>query len=338
MSPLADPFATVPPPHPTTRVTVVIPAHNEAAHIERALAALNAQRDTDGTPLAPSCYDVLIYANNCDDDTAAIARRFATHASCTIAVAEEHLPANVAHIGTARRAAMNAASARLTAAGITDGILAATDADTVVTPTWIAWTLREMERADVVTGRILVDSDDWAAFPCAVRTMLAEENTYQFACARLATIVAPDPADPWPRHWQRSGPSFAVRVDAYERAGGVPPVRTLEDVALYDALERTGARIRHSLRVRVSTSGRLHARAPGGFADRISTWNERCAAAPMPLYVEDPAVTVARLRGESVAAVPLVPVADALEALRQLIARGASAERATRANVASIAG
>jgi hypothetical protein len=339
MTRLADPFAAVPPVRRGTRVTVVIPAHDEAAHIERALVALAAQRDVAGGPLDPRLYDVLVYANNCDDDTAGIVRRFAAQRpAVAVAVAEEHLPANVAHIGTARRAAMNAASARFAAAGITDGILAATDADTVVAPAWIAWTLREMERADVVTGRIVVDPDDWAALPPAVRAMLDEENTYQFACARLATILAPNPADPWPRHWQRSGPSFAVRVDAYDRAGGVPPVRALEDVALYDALKRTGARIRHSLRVRVTTSGRLHARAPGGFADRICAWNELSATAALPLLVEDPATTVARLRGESVPALPLVPVAEAVDALRQLIARGASAERATRANVASIAG
>jgi hypothetical protein len=332
MTQLADPFASVPPPRSGTRVTVVIPAHDEAAHIERALAALAAQRDVAGRPLDPSLYDVLVYANNCDDDTAGIARRFAAERpACTIAVAEEHLPANVAHIGTARRAAMNAASARLTAAGITDGILAATDADTVVSPTWIAWTLREMERADVVTGRIVVDPLDWAALPVSVRTMLAEENTYQFACVRLASILAPDPTDPWPRHWQRSGPSFAVRIAAYERAGGVPPVRALEDIALYDALERTGARSRHSLHVRVVTSGRFRARAPGGFADRIRAWNDLCATAPAPLFVEDPVATVARLRGESVPALPPVAVADALHALRQLIERaiGATMNRAT---------
>jgi hypothetical protein len=334
-----DPFADLPPPRPGTRVTVVIPAHDEAAYIGRALGALAAQTDTAGKPLDPDLYDVLVYANNCDDDTAGVVRRFARERpACAIAVAEEHLPPNVAHIGTARRAAMNAASARLTAAGISGGILAATDADTVVAPTWIAWTLREMERADVVTGRILVEPRDWAALPAAVRAMLSEENAYQFACAQLASILVPDPADPWPRHWQRSGPSFAVRVDAYERAGGVPPVRALEDVALYEALERTGARIRHSLRVRVATSGRFHARAPGGFADRINAWNELCATAPMPLFVEDPEMTVARLRGESVQALPPVPVADAIRGLRQLIARGASADRATRASVASIAG
>jgi hypothetical protein len=168
--------------------------------------------------------------------------------------------------------------------------------------------------------------------------MLIEENAYQFAVARLASILAPNAADPWPRHWQRSGPSFAVRVEAYERCGGVPPVRTLEDVALYDALEAAGARIRHSLRVRVVTSGRLRARASGGFGDRISEWSERCGNATAPLLVDDPAVTVARILGDLPPALPPVPVADAYRALRQLIARGTSAERATRSSVASIAG
>lgn len=338
MTTLRDPFAAVPPPRPGTKLTVVIPAHDEAEHIERALAALAAQRTIDGTSLDPACFDVLVYANNCDDDTAGIARRFASNAPCAIHVADEHLPANVAHIGTARRAAMNAAGARLTRAGIRDGILAATDADTVVAPTWIAWTLREMARVDVVTGRILVDPADWAALPLGVRTMLTEENAYQFAVARLGSILTPNDADPWPRHWQRSGPSFAVRVDAYDRCGGVPPVRTLEDVALYDALEASGARIRHSLRVRVTTSGRLRARASGGFAERISEWSDRCGNATIPLFVEDPAVTVARILGEELPQLPPVPVADAERALRQLIARGTSAERATRSNVASIAG
>jgi hypothetical protein len=50
-------------------------------------------------------------------------------------------------------------------------------------------------------------------------------------------------------------------------------VRALEDIALYDALERNGARIRHSLRVRVTTSARFGSRAPGGFGSRICEWS-----------------------------------------------------------------
>jgi hypothetical protein len=337
-----DPFAVVPLPHANCRATVVIPARDEAALIGRALDALAAQRDANGALLAPETFDVLVYANNCTDDTAdevrAAARRHPTRA---IYLAEESLPANVAHIGTARRAAMNAASARFAAAGIADAVLAATDADSVPSPTWLAWTLREMEAADVVTGRIVVDPKEWEVLPATTRAMLREEDAYHFAIAQLETQLNPKPHDPWPRHWQRSGPSLAVHLSAYDAVGGVPPVRTLEDIALYDALERGGARIRHSLRVRVLTSARLHSRAAGGFGSRIRAW-QQAGDANRPLLVEDPEITLARLRGED-AGPPdeypaCVPAAEATAVLRQAIARGVIEDCATRNNVASIAG
>ena len=123
--------------------------------------------------------------------------------------------------------------------------------------------------------------------------------------------------------------------------GGVPPVRTLEDIALYDALERNGARIRHSLRVRVATSARFASRAAGGFGARIRVWHEQ-GELYRQLRVEDPEITVARVRGEDVGAPSeypaCVPAAEATAVLRQLIARGVSDDRATRSNVSSIAG
>ncbi len=337
-----DPFATLPAPHPACRITVVIPARDEAAFIGRTLDALAGQRDTDGSRLAPATFDVLVYANNCFDDTAeavrAAARRHPEHA---IYVAEESLPPNVAHIGTARRTAMNAAAARFAAAGLPDAILAATDADSVPSPTWLAWTLREMEHVDVVTGRIQVDPADWRALPEATRNMLLEEDRYHLTIAQLKTQLDPRPYDPWPRHWQRSGPSLAVRLSAYNAAGGVPPVRALEDIALYDALDRIGARIRHSLRVRVATSARFQSRAAGGFGARIRLWHEQ-GELYRQLRVEDPEITVARLRGEDVGPPSehpaCVPAAEATAVLRQLIARGVSDDRATRSSVSSIAG
>jgi hypothetical protein len=235
---------------------------------------------------------------------------------------------------------MNAASARFAAAGIHDGILCATDADTVPAPAWIAWTLREIEAADAVTGRIIIDPLEYRALPAATQAMLTEENAYHFAVARLRTQIDPRAYDPWPRHWQRSGPSFAVRLAAYDRVGGVPPVRCLEDVALYDALESHGARIRHSLHVRVTTSARLHARAPGGFGERISAWS--ATDAPRTFLVEEPDITIARLRGEDVGPpenyVPCVTAAAAMNVFAQLTARGVSEARATLRSVASIAG
>ena len=334
-------FAAIPPPGAACRATVVIPARNEAERIGRTLAALAAQVDVNGRPLEPGSFDVIVYANNCDDATAHIARGAAAlNPSVGVYVAEEHLPANVAHIGTARRTAMNAACARFVQRGLHEAVLIATDADTVPAPAWLAWTLREIERVDAVTGRILVDRREWEALPEHTRRMLQDENTYLFAIAQLESQIAPKVYDPWPRHWQRSGPSFAVRVAAYEAAGGVPPVRVLEDIALYDALERCGARIRHSLRVRVWTSARLAPRALGGFGSRIRTWSLRNDDA-VPLMVEDPALTVARLRGCDVNgwdARLTVPAPVATARLRQELADGASVARATRITVASIAG
>jgi hypothetical protein len=292
--------------------------------------------------LPPEFFDVLVYANNCTDDTADAVRAAALrHPAQAIYLAEECLPQNVAHIGTARRAAMNAASARFAAAGITDAVLAATDADSVPSPTWLSWTLREMETADVVTGRIVVDPNEWKTLPASTRAMLREEDAYHFAIAQLETQLNPKAHDPWPRHWQRSGPSLAVHLSAYDAVGGVPPVRTLEDIALYDALKRGGARIRHSLRVRVLTSARLQSRAGGGFGSRIREWHQ-AGDADRTLLVEDPEITLARLRGED-AGPPseypaCVPAAEATAVLRQAIARGVIEDCATRNSVASIAG
>lgn len=342
MSPRLDPSTAIPAPRPNCRVTVVIPARDEAARVGRTIEALCTQRDLDGSRLAGDRFDVLVYANNCVDPTASVVRAVAArYRDAAVHVVEESLPPKVAHIGTARRTAMNAASARFAAAGITEAVLAATDADSVPSPTWLAWTLREMKHADVVTGRIVVDPKEWRSLSLSTRTMLREEDAYHLTIARLASMLDPKPHDPWPRHWQRSGPSMAVRLAVYDAVGGVPPVRTLEDIALYDALERHGARIRHSMRVRVTTSARLQSRAAGGFGARIRAWDET-AHAHRQLLVEDPDITLARLRGEDVAPpgeqAACVAAAEATAVLRQVIARGVSAERATRSSVASIAG
>jgi len=341
MMPVADPFAAIPPPHPACRATVVIPAHDEAGQIARTLTALSHQRRRDGSPLPPETFDVLVYANNCVDATAEVARETAQRfPACAIHVAEDWLPLNIAHVGTARRNAMNFAAARLARAGIDDAILAATDADTAAAPAWLDWTLHEMQHVDAVMGRILVDPADLAALSLGTRYRLEVENAYHFARVQLRSLLEPRPYDPWPHHWQRSGPSFAVRANVYAAAGGVPPVRVLEDIALYDALVERGARIRHSLRVRVFTSARVRSRAAGGFGTRISEWNRLGDPVAAPLLVEHPRLTIARLHGNISHAerrLANVPAVEATAVLRDYIACG-SVARATRSNVASIAG
>ena len=172
-----------------------------------------------------------------------------------------------------------------------------------------------MEQAEVVTGRIVVDPNEWRQLPASTREMLSEEDAYHFAIARLKTQFDPKPHDPWPHHWQRSGPSLAIHLSAYDAVGGVPPVRR--------------------------TSARLHSRAAGGFGTRIKAWQQP-GDIRRPLLVEDPEITLARLRGEDVGPpsehAACVTAAEAIAALRQVIARGVIDERATRSNVASIAG
>jgi cellulose synthase/poly-beta-1,6-N-acetylglucosamine synthase-like glycosyltransferase len=291
-----DAYASLPPPRPATRAVVVIPAHNESDYIETTLASLVAQRGLDGAPLDSDAFEVLVYANSCSDDTAARVRAFASaHRDYAILVAEEALPPEIAHIGTARGAVMDAAALRLAAIDRPSGVIASTDADTRPAPAWLAWTLHEMRGVDAVMGRILFDPAEWAALPAHTRRTLCEENEYSFTLTQLASQLDPKSYDPWPRHWQRWGPSFAVRSDIYCAVGGVPNVRVLEDFALYDALVAHGARIRHSLRVRVTTSARLDPRAVGGFGTRIGEWNATDDAA-LQLLVEHPHDTIERLR------------------------------------------
>jgi hypothetical protein len=48
---------------------VAIPAHNEASYIAGCLAALALQRDEAGAPIEQGSLEVLIFANNCSDET-----------------------------------------------------------------------------------------------------------------------------------------------------------------------------------------------------------------------------------------------------------------------------
>ncbi len=320
-------FAGVPGLRRGCVATVVVPAHNEAQYIARTLRALADQRELDGSRLDPSTFDMLVYANSCSDATAAVVRAVAdacpNHA---VFVVEEALPTEIAHIGTARGAVMDAAAARIFARdryGSGEGgkgAILSTDADTLPAPTWLAWNLRELRRADAVMGRILFARDEWAQLPEHTRRTLRDESEYYFTVARLEAQFAPKPYDPWPRHWQNWGASFAVRASAYAAVGGVPRVRVLEDIALYDALARNGARIRHSLRVRVTTSARLDPRAIGGFGTRIGEWNA-LDGDTLQLMVEHPADTLERLRniggGKPTRVRPQMRAAEATALLRR---------------------
>ena len=260
-------------PDSLSYVRVIVPARNEAQTIVRTVDALRQQVDSSGQPLDPICYDVTILANNCDDRTVDIVHRYAKeYPNLQLRVIEIAFPPDLANIGSARRTLFNDACERFEFEGV-DGIVASTDGDTTVSPNWIAATLAEFtDGAEVVGGRIVLSPESLASLGPTLRTLHLRDTGYRMLLANLESLVDPLQCDPYPRHHQHFGASLAVRVSTYRRAGGIPQVVTLEDMALYKELKRIDARIRHSPRVRVMTSGRRDGRVQMGLSTQLEEW------------------------------------------------------------------
>lgn len=156
--------------------------------------------------------------------------------------------------------------------------LAFTDADTRVSPGWLAAQLAL--DVDVVCGTIAVD--DWSPHR--------------------------DDAEALRRHFGRNytdadghrhihGANLGVSATAYRRAGGFEPLACSEDVALVAALERCGARFAWSSAPRVVTSARRNARASGGFGDTLLRYAASARAA-LPITLPSASSAVAALSTE----------------------------------------
>lgn len=265
-----------------TSVIVAVPVSNEAERIADCLHALAGQRD------APD-FGVLLLLNNCTDDTEAIVRGMAGLLPARLRVLSRELPPRRAHAGAARRIAMNAACRALPA----DGVLLTTDADGRADQNWLAANLHALRHgADAVAGRAVIDPVEALAIPAALHEADARECAYAALLDEIASLLDPDPADPWPRHDEASGASLAVTATAYRRAGGMPAWPLGEDREFVARLRRCGARLRHAPEVRVTVSGRLHGRASGGMAD---TMRRRMSAMDVELDERlEPATDAAR--------------------------------------------
>ncbi|MDO7853642.1 glycosyltransferase [Hymenobacter convexus] len=262
----------LPLPHPALRISVIIPAKDEVANLPATLAALAAQVDWHGQPWPAGSFEVIVLANNCTDHTAALVRRQARRfPNLVLHVAELCLPAAKAHVGRARRLLMDEACARLEQVSRRHGIIASTDADTRVAPTWLAAIQAEIAAgADAVGGRILTEMGGPALHP--LRRIQTADAAYHLLCARLEGLLDPMPTDPWPRHHQHFGASLALTARAYRQVGGLPEVRFLEDEALCQALRRHDLKLRHSPRVQVLTSARRQGRVEVGLSWQLSEW------------------------------------------------------------------
>lgn len=283
------------PPSPHCEVCVIVPVRDEAENLMATLDALAHQTDLEGRPFDRERYEIILLANNCSDDSAAIAHRFAKqHPTLVLHVAEITLPDAEAYVGRARRILMDEAYRRLTLLGHERGVIASTDGDTRVAPTWVAATLYEIRKgADAVGGRILTERASRLALDPYARLCHLREVGYRYLVAELETYLDPDPYDCWPRHYQHFGASLAVTAQMYGQVGGLPDVRSPEDVAFYQALLRVDARFRHSSAVRVVTSARQVGRTKNGLANQLSEWT-KMGREHQPFLVESPVVIEAR--------------------------------------------
>ncbi len=261
-------------PLTSCEVCVIVPVRNEAFNLEATLLALTNQIDLKGKELDKNRYEIIILANNCTDNSAEVARGFAqTQPNLVLHVVEMTLNNDRAHIGWVRKILMDEAYRRFKAIGHNFGVIASTDGDTRVASTWIAATLAEINNgADAVGGRIITNSRERSKLDKNTRLYYLRHLRYGYLTSQLESYLDPD-FESLPRHHHHYGASLAVTAQMYAQVGGLPPLRSSEDVALYDALKRTDARFRHSPMVRVTTSARTIGRAEAGLCDRLSQLN-----------------------------------------------------------------
>lgn len=255
------------------RVCVIIPVKDEAENIALTLGAFARQVDLNGQPLDKNTFEIIVFANNCADNSAVLIENWRRKNSLNLHLIEKHLPPEKANVGYVRRWLMNEAERRLLQNRFGRGVIMTTDGDTCVAPDWIAANLKEIETgAEAVGGRILIKPEDLRRMNANARRFHLFDNAYRLAAAEIEARLDPVSDDPAPRHHQHFNASFAVTTETFRRAGGVPEVRFLEDVAFYHALLRVDARVRHSSRVRVYTSSRNAGRVECGLSTQIGDW------------------------------------------------------------------
>lgn len=269
---------------------VAIPARNEEKRLPLLLAGLARQtwQAHSGHPL-----HVVVVLNNCDDESRAAVIDTATREPrLSVELIDRHFAGDDAHVGTARRLAMDTA---LHSASDPEYLaILTTDADAVPREDWIDANLRHLGEVDLVGGLIRGDAAEEAQLGPGFRRRADLHLGYAAMTDRLAAMVDPLAHDPWPRHRDHTGASLAVRGDVYAAVGGLPALRRREDLAFVSRVAAAGYRIRHPLDVETAVSARLVGRATGGMADCLKEWM-REEATGAPLLVEDPHRILARL-------------------------------------------
>lgn len=164
----------------------------------------------------------MVLTNNCTDGTVQAVRDVEASgilATLALRLTDVELAGAEAHVGTARRMALEAGADWLEADGQPDGILLTTDADARLPADWVTANLRALEAADVVGGRLVID-EDGTADPDLV-ALHARIERYWSGVRRLEDLLDPPPHDPAPpRRPYRGEPRRSGRPVPVGRAAG----------------------------------------------------------------------------------------------------------------------
>jgi hypothetical protein len=203
---------------------------------------------------------------------------------------------------------MDIGCARLESLARPGGLLASTDADSVVAPDWIARQLEAIATgAEAIGGEVLLDPDEVAALPDGVLAGREEQ-----LATRTREAAARGPAE----HAHFSGASLGVTPRAYRRAGGMAWMAALEDQELEDRLAAAGIAIHRLRPVSVVTAARTEGRAERGLARdlELARWcSERRYDGTdfsLPELLEAKATTVAVILPTRECAATIGPILD----------------------------
>ncbi len=218
---------------PIEAVLVVVPARDEQMLLGACLDAVALAADQVTVPVV-----TVVVLDRCTDGTEAVLRGRDVTA----------IPTTVGCVGGARAAGVGEGLRRLTATQAARVWIANTDADSVVPRQWLTHHRDQADSgADLLLGTV-----DVAGAPAGL------------VSAWLTGYTAAD------GHPHVHGANFGVRASTYLRAGGFESVAVHEDVRLAAAVRAdTAAVILRTAAAPVLTSGRLVARAPGGFAAHL---------------------------------------------------------------------
>jgi glycosyltransferase involved in cell wall biosynthesis len=234
---------------------VCVPARNE---VERLPSLLRSLQEQTWLRARKRPLRMVLVLNNCDDSSRAVVERVARDLPrISLYLIEVRFFPEHAHVGSARRLAMN----RAFSLAPRKSVLLSTDADATPRRDWIEANLRAIASgADLVAGHIVGNKQEEASLGFRFVRRAARHSYYAKLVDRLASLVDPVTHDPWPRHSDHTGASLAVRSEVYAAVGGMPALPFREDIAFVANVCRAGYRLRHPLNVQVTVSARLDGR------------------------------------------------------------------------------